>query len=124
MSWVTNLLLYVNARDAEPEGGKRVEVNEFFEQSDKLGLISLDNPALPRGWYGGDKMLEAQIYVGAFNYLDLEGFLEHVRGLAWQKDDSVQVFVKKQEEDVFRIINVVTANGGEEEGGQVILNAA
>ena len=113
MSRVTNLLLHINALETAPASGKILEVNQFFERNDKHGLVSLDASSLPRGWYGGDKMLEANLYVGAFNFLDLEAFLEHIRSLAWQEGDQVQAIVMKQEEDKFHIIDVINSDGAQ-----------
>jgi hypothetical protein len=42
-----------------------------------MNLVSADyNKDMSRGysWYGGTKFLEAIIYLGAFNHLDIEDF--------------------------------------------------
>ncbi len=119
MSWVTNLLLHISSRSTNE---KIAQVNDFFDRDNKLGLVSLDAPGLPKGWYGGDKMLEANLYVGAFNYLNLDEFLEHIRGLAWEEGDQVQAFVKKQEQDVFHVIDVFNAAVSTSEHGAALPN--
>lgn len=107
MSRVTNLLLHTSSADkfVKGEATPRIqEVNRFFEQSNVKGLVALDDPSLPKRWYGGSKHLEAQLYVGAFNYLNLEAFIKHLRGIQWQVPEWVQLIVKEQDDGLFRII--------------------
>ena len=110
MSLVTNLLLHIGLLDSNPVNGAIVRVNEYFSQQGKTGLVGLDDPSLPKAWYGGSKFLEAQLYVGAFNFLDLQGFLSHLRGLDWKEPGVVQVIVMEQEDDIFRIIPIFQAD--------------
>jgi hypothetical protein len=109
MSNVTNLILSIGHFDAEAD--KIVEVNRYFEEPEIealrcRGLVAIDDPALPEGWYGGSKYFEAYIYLGAFNYLLLDEFIEYVRSIQWQSPESVQLVVMEQEDDRFRIIDV------------------
>jgi hypothetical protein len=106
MSVVTNLVMSVSFEDARGSGSKMSEVNSFF-QSPIKGLTSVDDPSLPRGWYGGSKMLEANLFVGAFNHLSLEQFTNHLRGIKWTRPECVQLFVMEQEDERFRLINIV-----------------
>jgi hypothetical protein len=102
VSVVTSLLMSVGREDAR--AGAMEEVNRYFEERDQRGLVSLSDPALPRAWYGGTKYMEADVYVGAFDYLNLERFLGHVRGVAWREPERVQLIVKEQEDYKFRIV--------------------
>lgn len=104
MSNVTNLLLSVGVEDSGNE--KRAEVNTFFDQLDTHSLVGMNDPALPRGWYGGSKMLEADLFIGAFNFLDLKAFHKHLRSIEWKEPEAVQLIVMEQEDFVFRLINV------------------
>jgi hypothetical protein len=111
MSEVTNLVLSLGIFDAhgaekyDEHGTKMAEVNRFFEPVQ--GLTDVDSSSLPRGWYGGSKMLEANLYVGAFNHLDLCRFITHLRSIKWEMPEQVQLFVKEQEDERFRLINVM-----------------
>jgi protein associated with RNAse G/E len=110
MSVVTNLILHIGILEDEEDRIK--DVNEFWE--DGIGLVSFDSSDLPRGWYGGTKMLEANLYVGAFNYLDLDEFITHLEKIRWEYPEEVQVIVKEQEDDLFRIIQL----SPKQEGGK------
>jgi hypothetical protein len=98
MSYVTNIILHLPICEEE----KIEEVNKFFDEKEK-GLVSLDDGKLPHGWYGGSKMLEANLYAGAFNYLSLEELMEYLRKIDWENPEEVQVMVKEQNDEVFRI---------------------
>lgn len=69
------------------------------------GLVSVDDAALPRGWYGGSKALQCGIAIAAFNYLNIGGFIEFLRGLPWEADEdySVAVAIKDEHEDKFTL---------------------
>ncbi len=109
MSRVTNVLLHIGGCDSDSVNGTIVQANAYFEDCDIRGLISLNDPSLPKGWYGGNKYLEAKLYVGAFNHLYLDEFIKHLRSLEWKKPSEVQLIVKEQEEDVFRIVPIFEA---------------
>lgn len=106
MSNVTNVIFTPGLldEDYEPDQQRIQKLNEFF--TDQRGFVDADDESLPCGWYGGAKMLEATLLIGAFNYLDLEGLIEHIRGIQWEDPECVQLIVKEQEEDRFKIINV------------------
>ena len=80
------------------------KVNKFFE-GDQKGFVSVDDPRLPDGWYGGCKYLERNLAIGAFNHLDLDRLVRYLRDLA-PDDEDLQLIVSEQGEFRFRIINV------------------
>ena len=94
MSDVTNLVMSLWFEDARGPASKLSEVNSFFSSPIK-GLTSVDDPSLPRGWYGGSKMLEADLFVGAFNHLNLKEFINHLRRIQWKRPDCVQLFINQ-----------------------------
>ena len=105
MSYVTNVILHLGiVMQDEEEKQKLSEVNAFFEH--QSGFVSVKDEALPRGWYGGNKYLEASIAIGAFNYLDLNGLIKHLRGIDWWCAEDVQLIVKRQNDDKFEIVDV------------------
>ena len=107
MSVVTNAILHMGVLDQEEEPELLKEVNFFFSDG-RRGFVLVDDPSLPSGWYGGSKMLECSLAIGAFNHLDLNALLAHLREVDWPTDqrDLVQLIVKEQNDDSFRIINV------------------
>lgn len=104
MSWVTNVVLAISTSDASD--GRIAEVNRYFDDKGGAPLVSVADPSLPKGWYGGTKYLEATLLIGAMNYFDLTGFYEHLRGIVWKYPEEVQLMVKEQEDFAFRLINV------------------
>jgi hypothetical protein len=107
MSVVTNVILHMGYLDET----YLAQVNEFFDKEDRdgrKGFVLVDDPTLPRGWYGGTKMLECTLAIGAFNYLDLDDLVEHLRKIKWPRytQGNVQLMVKEQDHGRFRIIDV------------------
>ena len=108
MSYVTNVILHTSLMEWGGWSSHSLlpRVNAFFEESGGGGLVAVDDPALPTGWYGGNKFLEAQLYLGAFNYLILEEFIAHLRSLPWEAPESVQLIIKEENDDKFRVIDL------------------
>ena len=108
MSVVTNLIFSFSVGEDET---KMIEkVNSFKYGLQNLNLVSADYIRSTENrhakWYGGGKFLEARIYIGAFNYLELSEFVEHVKSLDWDEPECVQIMVKEQDDDRFRLIDV------------------
>lgn len=107
MSVVTNLILAIASSDNEMDIIN--EVNSFVYRGINMNLVSADfnkNDGKRTVWYGGTKYLEAGIYIGAFNNFPLADFVEHLKNIKWECPESVQLIVKEQNEDKFKIINV------------------
>ncbi len=103
MSNVTNIILAIPICDKTEKRIK--EVNKFFGE-DSCGFVDKE---LPKECYGGGKMLEAIIFIGAFNYISLDDFIEYLKTkVNWDEEykSDVQVIVQEQEDNRFRIINV------------------
>ena len=104
MSDVTNIIFALSIVDVDR--GKMDEVNTYFVDKGIKPLVSVKDERLPRAWYGGSKSLEAELYLGAFNHLDLDEFIKHVRTISWRFPESVQIIVKEQEDMKFTIIDL------------------
>lgn len=102
MSEVTNLIISFSIE--EDEKSRINEVNTFFNNGRGFKIISAD---FERGtnwlgkenrkrWYGGSKMLETPLYIGAFNHLDLEGLILHMKMIDWKEPENVQLILKEQ----------------------------
>lgn len=103
MSRVTNLILFIPP--SEHVFTRLAEVNAYLERDQSRPPVSVDDPALPRGWYGGSKVLEAFLFLGAFNHLDLRRFIDHLKTLPWACSENVQLSVREQDDVRFRIID-------------------
>ena len=101
MSVVTNAILYYDSAGE----AFLAKVNEFFRG--RKGFVSVKDPALPDAWYGGDRRLEVDLAIGAFNHLDLEGLVQHLRQIGGPYAVDFQLMVREQDEERFRIINIV-----------------
>lgn len=100
MSVVTNIVLKTSAGDKH-----RIEkLNALFQSGQKF--VSCDGESLPRGWYAGNKMLECEIFPGAFNQLNLTDLLNAIQKVDWDDPLSVQLFVQEQEEDRLREVEL------------------
>jgi hypothetical protein len=67
------------------------KINMFFEGRQK-GFVSVSDPRLPDGWYGGSKYLERNLAIGAFNHLDLDRLVQYLHDLA-PDDENLQLIV-------------------------------
>lgn len=63
--------------------------------------------------YGGGKFLEAPMFVAAFNYLPEQAFLEFLRTLPWKYPREVQVIIRRQHDDLFEIVPLVSTCASE-----------
>jgi hypothetical protein len=98
MSRVTDVILtaYVGLQDgSDPEIDS---VNKFLRETDVGGeFVDVSQQA------GGTKHMECRVYLSAFNHADTETILKAIDQAPWRDKDMVQVFVKEQEEDLFRL---------------------
>jgi hypothetical protein len=105
MSRVTNAILV----SPSWSGDFLDKVNVFFGLSRwgpvGFGYVSVQDDALPLPWYGGSKDLECEIAIGAFNHLDLEGLIEHLKSLS-EFAMNPQSIVLEQDDSRFSIIDI------------------
>ena len=101
MSIVTNAILSFSIADDRKTSA---ELNEWEGFHGKTGFVSCNDQSLPTGWYGGTKMLETPLYIGAINYFYPLQYLAYLAGLTWKEPHHVQLIIKEQEEDSFIIL--------------------
>jgi hypothetical protein len=91
MSVVTDCILMY---DLEPWDDHLVldQINAFFTVV--RGFVHVD--ATDGGkWYGGTKALQANVAIGAFNHLNLDGLLQHIRNnVEWGEVEWAQLCVQ------------------------------
>lgn len=51
---------------------------------------------------GGRKAMQAVVFMGAFNMLDLERLMGQIAGAPWVSPEDVRVFVHEEGDDAFR----------------------
>ena len=104
MSRVTNLILTCSLGERE----KYIisQINKFKINGNSLGIVSINDDKLPKGWYGGTKYMECNIFIGAFNYIDLRKFVEHLKSIKWEDPEDVQLIIREQDDFGFRIVNI------------------
>jgi hypothetical protein len=106
MSVVTNLILTFSSLENEDIVVEKV--NSFHYRDRQLDLVSADyNKSFDSGaWYGGDKFLEARVYIGAFNHFDIDRFIIHLKQIKWASPENVQIMVKGQDDEKFKILEL------------------
>ena len=70
MSRVTNLIIATSI--SEDSSYLEKTFNDFKVDESPFNLVSVESEKLPNAWYGGSKFLEVNLFVGAYNYLDLD----------------------------------------------------
>lgn len=85
MSHVTNLILATGIEEL-PGHDARLEA---------LGFVRVDQHA------GGDKVMERNVWLAAFNHFDVDALATKLRAIEWEWPESVQLFVRDQHADRF-----------------------
>jgi hypothetical protein len=100
MSRVTNVILTAHVGPQSKPDDEIEAVNGLLRNADGGGygeFIEVSEHA------GGTKHMECRVYLSAFNHADTETILRAVDQAPWRDREMVQVFVKEQEEEVFRL---------------------
>jgi hypothetical protein len=96
MSNVTNVILKTGTSESEAID----QLNYRFREG--KGFVECDDEGLRPRWYAGDKALECAIYPGAFNYFDLDAFVECIKDCHWEYPNSVQLFIQEENSERLR----------------------
>src|SRR5215469_4457525 len=100
MSVVTNVILTAHVGLPDGSDPEIDSVNRFLQEADSGGygkFIEVSDHA------GGPKYMECRVYLSAFNHADTETILKAVDQAPWRDKEMVQVFVKEEEEELFRL---------------------
>ncbi|MDJ1501220.1 hypothetical protein [Xanthocytophaga agilis] len=104
MSFITNIILLFP--DIEDELERMKEVNSFTYRGILINLISINepNPEEFVTWYGGRKKLSGNMFIGAYNYFDEEGFRQHLfSNVNWESPEYVQLIIKSEAEWTYKV---------------------
>jgi hypothetical protein len=99
MSRVTNIIITSDIAEEECGSTGIIQVNEWLADSGYRPFHDLSDS--DHKLIGGNRALEAHVYVGAFNYFDLREFANAVCKAHWAEPDNVRVFIQDQEKDCF-----------------------
>jgi hypothetical protein len=97
MSRVTNVILTAHVGLQEGSDPEIDSVNTFLREADGGEFVEVTEHA------GGTKYMECRVYLSAFNHADTETILKAIDQAPWRDKEIVQVFVKEQEEELFRL---------------------
>ncbi len=112
MSVVTNVL--INTRLEGQDEPLLQTINAWLAQDrDGRGhgrnmVWSTDSRICDQSWYGGTTSMDADIWAGAVNLLDVPGFLVMLRLLPWANPEDVQIFIKEQDDTRFTLYTVAS----------------
>jgi hypothetical protein len=98
MSVVTNLIFAHHHEEEQLVA----QVHDWFKlnaYTEGARLVDINIARLHSGY-----VFEQPTLVGAFNHLDLDGFVKFVRSLPWSEPENVQIIVREQHDERYRII--------------------
>ncbi|RZK38413.1 MAG: hypothetical protein EOO57_04180 [Hymenobacter sp.] len=106
MSSVTSLMLSFSSTEKEQD--IVTALNQYPNKNKGFSLVSINDEKLPRGWYGGTKMMETCLYLGAYNHFDVDDFINYLSEIEWAAPEEVQLFTKGQWADKFTVYNLLS----------------
>lgn len=105
MSEVTNLIITTSLSENANEVMNKMK--SFSVNKNEFRIVSVADNSLPPCWYGGSKSLECNVFIGAYNYLDVIALLEFMRDeMQWKDPGSVQIIIQGQFDTKFKIIDL------------------
>lgn len=101
MSLVTNVILHMGTNTEQEAKDYLKQVNNFFKDKE-IEFVYVND------WHAKESLhvLEIDLAIGAFNYLDLDALTKHLCTIDWEDKPAIQLLVREQNEIGFRIIDV------------------
>jgi hypothetical protein len=99
MSRVTNVILTAHVGPV-PADEEIAFINRFLKDHDGGGGGEFKEVTCHAGGY---KRMECRVYLSAFNHADTDLIIRAVQETPWSDREMVQLFVKEQEEEQFRL---------------------
>jgi len=102
MSQVTDIILCCSLTEEMGDDNfpPIMRINAWLESENK-GSLSHLNRAM-----GGHKAMQADVFGGAFNYLDIERFISIVCDAGWENPSFVQVLIKGEDDELFGLVHL------------------
>ncbi len=101
MSVVTNIILVTTIEDGAKRDDEYPNVdalNSFFKKDyGNISLLKVDEYA------GGSKAMECDVFMAVINHLDLQEFMEHFNKIKGDEPNSVQLFIKQEDDYAFEL---------------------
>jgi hypothetical protein len=114
MSWVTDVLLLFSLEEVyevneaaetceETESEALTGVNAWLHEQGYGRLVNLGEHASR----AGDRAMQAEVYGGAFNFLDVPAFIGCVQEQKWRSPGNVQLLLQEEQERRFTLYELV-----------------
>lgn len=101
MSSITNVILITTHDDGAKKDGEHPNIytlNEHLMQSGYIpGLAKVDCHS------GGNKRMSTDIWIGAFDKLDVEKFKNVFESIKWEDPECLQLMIRERNEKQFQI---------------------
>lgn len=100
MSRVTNAILTSHVGPQGRPDDEIASVNQFLRNNTDGGNGEFSDVT---DHAGGPKHMECRVYLSAFNHASTDVIIKAVEQAPWRDREMVQVFVKEQEEELFKL---------------------
>lgn len=109
MSHVADIILTTPIEDGGKKDGDSpnvdvlinyLRVEYHLEERPKSPLEKVDGHA------GGDKAMQCDVFIGAINYLDINGFIEVFKSIKWEYPEDIQLLIKDEHDDKFKLYEI------------------
>jgi hypothetical protein len=105
MSKVTNIILITSGID---DSSFTTELlSKFIVNGEPFVIRAVDDPSLPTGWYGGNRVLECNIFIGAYTSFPLNEFISFITNVNWYLPENIQLLVKEDSDYKFRLFEIM-----------------
>ena len=94
MSKVTDVAILTPLPHSDQESPAIAVINAWLDEHHYGQLVEVSDHA------GGKRAMQAQVYLGAFNYLDVPAFIATVKGAPWHRWDQGRVRLMVHEEEI------------------------
>ena len=101
MSYVTNIMILGSLADSEIK-----TIEEILQETDSTSKYELKNVGNNSV---GDKSLESEVYLLAFNYFNIKKFVNFFnKNIVRETDSHIQIFIKEHNDDYWYDVTETT----------------
>lgn len=105
MSVVTNIIVTTALNDGSLNDDSYTSVDTLNAWLLATRDRPVDQLRLVRDHAGGGKCFECDVWLGAFNHLDIDGFVAAFMAIEWEYRDCAQLMVLEEQRDRFLIVH-------------------